>query len=66
MTISKVLNVNPGLGGTTIQADLTDAKQIPSNIYDCAILTFTVQFILMVQRRSTHSDVFCARGECYW
>lgn len=48
VTRSEILNVNPGMGGTTIQADLTDAKQIPSNTYDCAILTFTLQFIFDV------------------
>lgn len=47
VTVSEILNVNPGMGGT-IQADLTDAGHIPSNTYDCAILTFTLQFIFDV------------------
>lgn len=48
VTTSEILNVNPDMGGTTIQADLTDAKHIPPNTYDCVILTFTLEFIFDV------------------
>ncbi len=39
----------PGSSGATIQADLTKADHIPSSIFDCAILTFTLQFIFDVR-----------------
>lgn len=45
---SEILHVSPGLGGNVIQADLTDARQIASDTYDCVILTFTLQFIFDV------------------
>lgn len=48
VTVSDVLHVNPGISGTTIQADLTDAGHLQSDTYDCAILTFTLQFIFDV------------------
>jgi ubiquinone/menaquinone biosynthesis C-methylase UbiE len=44
-----VLNVKPGNIDTTIVADLTAADHIPSNTFDCAILTFTLQFVYDVK-----------------
>jgi SAM-dependent methyltransferase len=49
VTKSDVLNVKPGDKVTTIVADLTSADHIPSNTFDCAILTFTLQFIYDVR-----------------
>lgn len=46
---SDVLNVKPGNIDTTIVADLTAADHIPSNTFDCAILTFTLQFVYDVK-----------------
>ncbi|HQV10282.1 MAG TPA: methyltransferase domain-containing protein [Nitrospira sp.] len=61
--ISDILHVNPGMGGSTIQADLTDAKHIPSNRYDCAILTFTLQFIFDVPAAlATLERILCPGG----
>ena len=39
----------PGSSGPTIQADLTKADHIPSALFDCVILTFTLQFIFDVR-----------------
>jgi SAM-dependent methyltransferase len=47
VTTSDVLGFH-GSSGVTIQADLTKADHIPSAIFDCAILTFTLQFIFDV------------------
>lgn len=49
VTKSDVLNVKPGNSATTIVADLTSADHIPSNTFDCAILTFTLQFVYDVR-----------------
>jgi SAM-dependent methyltransferase len=42
---SDVLHVRQGRPSATIIADLTDAPHIPSNTFDCIILTQTLQFI---------------------
>lgn len=42
---SDVLHVSPDHAGATVIADLTDAPHIPSNHYDCVILTQTLQYI---------------------
>lgn len=49
VTKSDVLNVNPGDKATTIVADLTSADHITSNTFDCAVLTFTLQFVYDVR-----------------
>jgi ubiquinone/menaquinone biosynthesis C-methylase UbiE len=49
VTKSDVLNVKGGDKATTIVADLTSADHIPSDTFDCAILTFTLQFIYDVR-----------------
>jgi SAM-dependent methyltransferase len=46
---SDVLHIEPGNPGITIVADLTCADQIPSNSFDCIILTQTLQFIYGVR-----------------
>jgi SAM-dependent methyltransferase len=46
---SDVLSVQPGNSEATIIADLTSANHIPSDCFDCAILTFTLQFIYDVR-----------------
>lgn len=46
---SEVLHLHAGSPGSTIQGDLTRAPHIPSNSFDCIILTFTLQFIYDVQ-----------------
>jgi glycosyltransferase involved in cell wall biosynthesis len=45
VTRSDVLHVTPGTPGATIIADLTQAGRIPSNSFDCIILTQTLHFI---------------------
>lgn len=45
VSAAEVLNVHPGVPGTTYVADLTDAPQIPSEAFDCVVLTQTLQFI---------------------
>jgi SAM-dependent methyltransferase len=42
---SDVLHATPGNPEATIVADLTSADHIPSNTFDCVILTQTLQFI---------------------
>jgi glycosyltransferase involved in cell wall biosynthesis/SAM-dependent methyltransferase len=42
---SDVLNIKEGIASTTIVADLSDAPNIPSNVFDCIIFTQTLQFI---------------------
>lgn len=49
VTKSDVLNVKSGDAETTIVADLTSAEHIPSDTFDCAILTFTLQFVYDVK-----------------
>jgi len=49
VTTSDVLHSKPGSPGATIHADLTNADHLPSATYDCAILTFTLQFIFDVR-----------------
>lgn len=45
LTQSDVLHVQPDNPAATIVADLTQADAIPSNTFDCIILTQTLQFI---------------------
>ena len=46
---SDVLNVKPGSMDTTIVAVSYNSSPYPSNTFDCAILTFTLQFIYDVK-----------------
>ena len=45
VTHSDILHVKPGYNDATIVADLTQADHIPSETFDCIILTQTLQFI---------------------
>ena len=49
VTKSDVLHFHADSPGSTIQGDLTYAPHIPSNSFDCVILTFTLQFIFDVR-----------------
>lgn len=49
VTVSDVLHVVPGDPEATIIADLTAAEHIPSNAFDCIILTQTLQLIYDVK-----------------
>jgi SAM-dependent methyltransferase len=49
VTKSDVLHVEPGNPAATIVADLTDAPQIPSDTFDCIVLTQTLNFIYDVR-----------------
>ena len=49
VTASDVLHVQAGQPQATIIADLTSADHIPSNVFDCIILTQTLQFIYDVR-----------------
>ena len=45
ITDQDILHVVPGYPGATIIADLSDAPHIPSNRFDCIILTQTMHYI---------------------
>jgi SAM-dependent methyltransferase len=45
VTRSDVLNINPGKPVTTIVADLADGQGIPSEAFDCVILTQTLHLL---------------------
>ncbi|MCI0436260.1 MAG: class I SAM-dependent methyltransferase [Gemmatimonadetes bacterium] len=45
VTESDVLHRTPGAEGATIIADLTSAEHVPSDRYDCIVLTQTLQFV---------------------
>jgi SAM-dependent methyltransferase len=45
VTRSDVLNINPGKAVTTIVADLADGEGIPSDAFDCVILTQTLHLL---------------------
>ncbi|KXK07503.1 MAG: hypothetical protein NBKEAIPA_01425 [Nitrospirae bacterium] len=49
VTRSEVLHLHAGSPGSTIHGDLTQAPHIPSDSFDCLILTFTLQFIYDVR-----------------
>ena len=49
VTRSDVLNVNPGKAVTTIVADLADGEGIPSDAFDCVILTQTLHLLYDVR-----------------
>jgi SAM-dependent methyltransferase len=49
VTESDILHVKEGAPGATIIADLTDAQQIPSDTFDCLIITQTLQLIYDVR-----------------
>ena len=50
VTGSDVLHVTEDNARATIVADLTQADQIPSDVYDCIVLTQTLQFIYDVRK----------------
>ncbi len=50
VTGSDVLHVTEDNAKATIVADLTQADQIPSDVYDCIVLTQTLQFIYDVRK----------------
>ncbi|MEP9379961.1 glycosyltransferase [Aquabacter sp. CN5-332] len=45
VTASAVLNINPDVPGTTFVGDLADGKNLPSDAFDCIILTQTLHLI---------------------
>jgi len=45
VTRSDVLNIDPGAPGATIVADLSAADHVESELFDCIILTQTLQYI---------------------
>jgi glycosyltransferase involved in cell wall biosynthesis len=49
VTYQDVLHVVPGFPGATITADLAHAPHIPSETFDCIILTQTLHYIFDVQ-----------------
>lgn len=49
VTRSEILHLHADSPGSTINGDLTYAPHIPSNSFDCVILTFTLQFIYDVR-----------------
>jgi hypothetical protein len=56
VTRSDVLHYVGGSPKTTIIADLTDARDVPSNVFDCIILTQTLQCIYDIRAatKTTH------------
>jgi SAM-dependent methyltransferase len=51
---SDILHVTEGNPNATIIADLTKADNIPSNSFDCIILTQTIQFIYDIRSAIKH------------
>ncbi len=51
---SEVLDINPSNPETTIVADLQSADAIPSNHFDCFILTQTLQYVYHLQAAVEH------------
>jgi SAM-dependent methyltransferase len=49
VTVSDVLDVAEGSSSATFVGDLTSAEHIPSNIFDCAIVTQTLHLIYDVR-----------------
>src|SRR5262245_42616802 len=49
VTRSDILHVEAGNPTATIIADLTDARHIPSDVFDCIILTQTLNFIYEIR-----------------
>lgn len=49
VTRSEVLHVDPDAPGATIVADLADADHVPSDLFDCIILTQTLHLIFDVR-----------------
>ena len=45
VTRSDVMNVQEGIAGTTIRADLTDCKEVPSESFDCIVCTQVLTFL---------------------
>ena len=45
VTASDVLHIHPGHPDTTIVADLAQADHVPSNAFDCVVITQTLQLI---------------------
>jgi hypothetical protein len=54
VTTSDVLDVNRENSGATIYADLAAADEVPSDAFDCIILTQTLQFIFDIPAALTH------------
>lgn len=46
---SEILHFHAGAPGSTMHGDLTNAPHIPSDTFDCIILTFTLQFIFDIR-----------------
>jgi glycosyltransferase involved in cell wall biosynthesis len=55
VTQADVLDINPLNPVATVVADLTKADKIPSNRFDCFILTQTLNFIYDVQAALSHA-----------
>jgi SAM-dependent methyltransferase len=54
VTTSDVLDVNRENSGATIYADLAAADEVPSDAFDCIILTQTLQFVFDIPAALTH------------
>jgi len=52
---SDVLDLNPSNAQATIIADLTAAEAVPANLFDCFILTQTLQFIYDTRSAIAHA-----------
>lgn len=49
VTRSEILHFQAGSPGSTMHGDLTNAPHIPSDTFDCIILTFTLQLIFDIR-----------------
>jgi len=56
VTESAVLDVDPANTRATIIADLATADAVPTNGFDCVILTQTLQFVYDVRAAITHME----------
>jgi SAM-dependent methyltransferase len=57
-----VLDVDPANAAATVVADLAAADPIPSDSYDCVVLTQTLQYILDVAAAVAHTHRILAPG----
>ena len=60
VTSVDILNLNEDSPGTTIVADLANAPQIPSDRFDCIILTQTLQFISLLSKLDSRPPIWTA------
>ena len=56
---SDVLDVDPENASATVVADLAAASEVPTAMFDCSILTQTLQYIYDLKAAVEHAHGFC-------